>query len=176
MISDRSIKALIGKYFAGVLSDEEAVRLAAWVRLSPQNAEDFRAELQQLSAKGAATAEAVGFWHKLSKSINLRQPTKGLTSAAVRYAGVATAIAAAVVIFAFAVRDKSDILPELTLSGDSIAMFTGSRMAQEPTELVYRAPEEHHRKIELSDGTTVVLNSGSTLTVDEKFNLTERKV
>lgn len=46
------IKILISKYVSGTLSDEEAVRLAKWIKMSGDNAELFRNEVRAMEKTG----------------------------------------------------------------------------------------------------------------------------
>lgn len=46
------IKILVSKYVSGTLSDEEAVRLAKWIKMSGNNAELFRNAVRDMEKTG----------------------------------------------------------------------------------------------------------------------------
>lgn len=61
------IKILVSKYVSGTLSDEEAVRLAKWIKMSGNNAELFRNAVRDMEKNRTTTSDAVEFWNRLAK-------------------------------------------------------------------------------------------------------------
>lgn len=177
METEGYVKLLISRYVSGSLSDAEAVFLAEWVRRSPQNAADFRREVQSLAAKGSTTSDAVTFWRRFSeRSRRMGSAGRSWWSRGRKYIGAA---AATVAVFCL-----SMVVSYVTVDHRTEALINpvGVMVAEEPSatvsgeSTVYTAAFGERRSVVLPDSTRVTLNSGARLTLAVDFNVTERRV
>ena len=107
------IKILVSKYVSGTLSDEEAVRLAKWIKMSGNNAELFRNAVRDMEKNRTTTSDAVEFWNRLAKdkfSANAGSK-KTFRNSWAKYAGAVAAAFAVIVTVSILVMniDKKDI-------------------------------------------------------------------
>lgn len=178
VITENDIKLLVSKYIYGTLSDTEAVLLVEWIKSSPQHATDFRREVEVLTAKGSTTVNAVKYWHRFSSHNRLKPVNQGWFH---RYrVSVGVSIAAMVVVIIVAATsyvggDRNTVVhnPHInTLSFNKIS----NKQEVVTEDITYSAPKTERRSVKLSDGSTVILNAGATLTLNSEFNVTGRSV
>ncbi len=177
MITDYNIKLLISKYVGGSLSDAEVVDLAEWVKASPQNALDFRREVQAVAAKGSTTADAVRFWQRFSQRYHrLAVGRGGSMRVGRRFAGAALAAVAVVCIsvaISYIIVDTKQSEP--SLYSESVASLDVESV-RAAADVVYTAADGERRSVQLPDSSKVILNSGATLTLKSDFNEVDRRV
>ena len=169
------IKILVNKYVSGTLTDEEATRLATWVKSSPTNAAFFRSEVRALSEQGTTTSDAVNFWNRIAREKFGKKTGGWLRQAWWKYAGVAAA-AVVVVCFSIILTHKSPATdPDRMLTADSqVETVAPAKKSSEP--LIYTASAGERKVVTLPDSTVVTLNSGARLTLADDFNVRERRV
>lgn len=174
---DININFLIHKYANGTLTDGEAIYLAEWVKCSKQNAALFRATLNSIYSQSQdATPEAKLFCERLLKQ-EFHHSTRRLSN--LRKVGTVftSVMAVAMVLFAVAVLVKhslpQDIAP-IEVVADVVTPQTTAEAMPESEKVQYVAPANATRRVELSDGTTIILNQGSRITVYENYNKEER--
>lgn len=182
MIKDSYISLLIMKYLNGTLSDAEAVKLAMWVSESSENKRQFKEEIQQVSAQGCSSADAAEFWTafkdgkaKEFEGIKKRKTLRrwGL------WAGVASIAAAVVAVLLLWPKESfvTEVMtsPQIAHMPDThVHVVSSSQKSRTQTVYVSRAGEIS--RIVLSDGTKVILNSDSKLTLSASFNRNAREV
>lgn len=172
------IKILVSKYVSGTLSDEEAVRLAKWIKMSGNNAELFRNAVRDMEKNRTTTSDAVEFWNRLAKdkfSANAG-PKKAFRNPWAKYAGAVAAAFAVIVTVSILVMniDKKDI-PEQDIVAEQVqTQETAAPARKEP--LIYTAAAGEKKTVILPDNTKVMLNSGAKLMLSDDFNETERRV
>lgn len=168
------IKILIGKYVSGTLTDDEAARLAAWVKLSPENAAAFRREVRALEESGTTTSDAVDFWNRVSKSRFGKSRRNISFRGWWKYAGAAAAVTAVVLSLALTFESVRNEPAQQTASEE---IRNSETVPASPKESqMYVADAGTQRKVVLPDGTSVTLNSGAKLYLSDDFNVRERRV
>lgn len=174
------IKILVSKYVSGTLSDEEAVRLAKWIKMSRDNAELFRNEVRVMEKNRTTTSDAVEFWNRLAKD---KFSGKDSTRKSFRrrrtwtkYAGAFAAAVAAIVSVSILIMniDKKDI-PEQGIVAEQVQAQENAVTARKES-LIYTAAAGEKKTVILPDNTKVMLNSGAKLMLSDDFNETERRV
>ncbi len=179
---NKEIKQLIYKYVSGALADDEAVRLAEWVRLSPQNGADFRSEVRRLESQLPATPAARAFCARLAADRRRKELPKpathslfgGVLRSARRYSrAIAATIVAAVALGATVVL-VSDNKTFPVYVGSLMAENHGAQPSAEP--VVYATGMGERRSFMLPDSTHVTLNSNARLTLAADFGAKERRV
>lgn len=172
------IKILVSKYVSGTLSDEEAVRLAKWIKMSGNNAELFRNAVRDMEKNRTTTSDAVEFWNRLAKdkfSANAGSK-KTFRNSWAKYAGAVAAAFAVIVTVSILVMniDKKDI-PEQDIVAEQVqTQETAAPACKE--SLIYTAAAGEKKTVILPDNTKVMLNSGAKLMLSDDFNETERRV
>lgn len=172
------IKILVSKYVSGTLSDEEAVRLAKWIKMSGNNAELFRNAVRDMEKNRTTTSDAVEFWNRLAKdkfSANAGSK-KTFRNPWAKYAGAVAAAFAAIVTVSILVMniDKKDI-PEQDIVAEQVQTQKTAAPARKES-LIYTAAAGEKETVILPDNTKVMLNSGAKLMLSDDFNETERRV
>lgn len=172
------IKILVSKYVSGTLSDEEAVRLAKWIKMSGNNAELFRNAVRDMEKNRTTTSDAVEFWNRLAKdkfSANAGSK-KTFRNSWAKYAGAVAAAFAVIVTVSILVMniDKKDI-PEQDIVAEQVQTQETAAPAREES-LIYTAAAGEKKTVILPDNTKVMLNSGAKLMLSDDFNETERRV
>ena len=161
---DYRIKYLTTRYLRASLKDGEAEELAKLISESEENRSYFRKTVASLSKDCTTTPEAFSFWnsfrHKNRRSFNRRDSGRKYLFWPVA-AAVALCVAAGAV---FLSRGTQSPKEEEVLASAPV----------QPKETVYKASGVTH--ITLSDGSKVVLNSNSTLTVSALFGESLREV
>ena len=172
------IKILISKYVSGTLSDEEAVRLAKWIKMSGDNAELFRNEVRAMEKNRTTTSDAVEFWNRLAKDkFSGKDSTrKSFRRTWTKYAGAFAAAVAAIVSVSILIMniDKKGI-PEQDIVAEHVQMPETAAPARKES-LIYTAAAGEKKTVILPDNTKVMLNSGAKLMLSDDFNETERRV
>lgn len=176
---DININLLIHKYVNGTLTDDEAIYLAEWVKLSKQNASLFRATVDSIYRQSQdVTPEAEAFCERL-----LKQNFHHSTPRTMRFSRVGKAIlsAAAVVVVLLAVVltlkvTASRSVETVELVADAVAPQSVEAVKERSERVQYVAPANETRRVVLSDGTTIILNQGSRITVYENYNEEERRL
>ena len=172
------IKILVSKYVSGTLSDEEAVRLAKWIKMSGNNAELFRNAVREMEKNRTTTSDAVEFWNRLAKdkfSANAGSK-KTFRNPWAKYAGAVAAAFAVIVTVSILVMniDKKDI-PEQDIVAEQVQTQKTADPARTES-LIYTAAAGEKKTVILPDNTKVMLNSGAKLMLSDDFNETERRV
>lgn len=172
------IKILVSKYVSGTLSDEEAVRLAKWIKMSGNNAELFRNAVRDMEKNRTTTSDAVEFWNRLAKdkfSANAGSK-KTFRNSWAKYAGAVAAAFAVIVTVSILVMniDKKDI-PEQDIVAEQVQTQETAAPARKES-LIYTAAVGEKKTVILPDNTKVMLNSGAKLMLSDDFNETERRV
>lgn len=184
MINDSFISLLIIKYITGALSDAEAVLLARWVSESSENELAYKEEIASLTSQVSSSSDAAEFW-TIFKERNVKEFEGIKKRKALRRLGfVATASVAAAVIaavFLFRTHDNPSIE-----SGAPVAIVRHSEekpvsdavssVRQVSSQTVYIAEHGEIFRTVLPDGTKIVLNSDSRLTLSRSFNRHTREV
>lgn len=172
------IKILISKYVSGTLSDEEAVRLAKWIKMSGDNAELFRNEVRAMEKNRTTTSDAVEFWNRLAKDkFSGKDSTrKSFRRTWTKYAGAFAAAVAAIVSVSILIMniDKNGI-PEQDIVAEQVQAQENAVPASKES-LIYTAAAGEKKTVILPDNTKVMLNSGAKLMLSDDFNETERRV
>lgn len=172
------IKILVSKYVSGTLSDEEAVRLAKWIKMSGNNAELFRNAVRDMEKNRTTTSDAVEFWNRLAKdkfSANAGSK-KTFRNSWAKYAGAVAAAFAVIITVSILVMniDKKDI-PEQDIVAEQVQTQKTAAPARKES-LIYTAAAGEKKIVILPDNTKVMLNSGAKLMLSDDFNETERRV
>ncbi len=169
------IKILINKYVSGTLTDAEATRLAAWVKMSPSNAVLFRREVRALEANGTTTADAVKFWNRVSGQKFAKNGKRHLRASWWKYACVAAAV---VLVAGISLMIKHPVSERANETG-----FVAEAQQEQPASakvrnepLIYAAAIGERKTVVLPDSTRVTLNSGAKLILSDEFNVHERRV
>ena len=177
------IKILVSKYVSGTLSDDEAVRLAKWIKMSGDNAELFRSEVRTMEKNRTTTSDAVEFWNRLAKDKFSGKDSTGNDSAGksfrrtwTKYAGAVAAAVAVIVSVSILIMniDKKDI-PEQDIVAEHVQTQENAAPARKES-LIYTAAAGEKKTVILPDNTKVMLNSGAKLMLSDDFNETERRV
>lgn len=182
MIKDSYISLLVMKYVTGTLTNAEAVKLARWVSESSENKRLFKEEIQMVSSQGNSSADAAEFW-SVFKDENVKEFEGIKKRKTLRrwgfWAGAASiaAIIISVVLMwpgetpvadgeaGCQIANMSDTQVKLAVPGKAIR-----------TQTVYTAHSGEISKVVLPDGTKVILNSDSKLTLSASFNKNAREV
>ncbi len=169
------IKILVRKYVSGTLSDEEAIRLAGWIKASKENAALFRAEVRRIEESRPTTSDAVDFWNRIAKEkfAEKKKPARRIWW---KYAGAAAAAVAVVVC-------ASVLILNVGKNNEPERKFAEAQI-QERTELpsvrkepvIYTASADERETVILPDDTKVMLNCGAKLILSDDFNEEERRV
>ena len=176
---DININLLIHKYANGTLTDDEAIYLAQWVRLSKQNASLFRATIDSIYRQSQdVTPEAEAFCERLLKQ-NFHHSTPRTTK--LGRVGSALLAVAAVVVVLLAVTLTMKVTAPQSVEVEEVLAEVVVPQVEEPVAVVservqYAAPADETRRVVLSDGTTIILNQGSRITVYENYNEVERRL
>lgn len=150
---------LISKYLSGEASVTEIAELNAWRRMSEANEREF----QELRESWALTHPAPSctlpdkekLWNNIVGGISRMNPVKMYTRTMLyRTAGIAAMIA--------------------LLIGFSLPLLFSEK--EFDSYVCFKAPTGQKAEVNLPDGTTVLLNSGSTLTYATDFSRTNRSV
>lgn len=170
------IKILVRKYVSGTLSDEEAVRLAGWIKASKENSVLFRAEVRRIEENRPTTSDAVDFWNRVAKEkfAEKKPATRKIWwkyVGAAAAAAVAVAVSASMLILNFGRQNE----PERKLAEVQIQAPEKSSVASEES-VIYTASAEERKTVILPDSTKVMLNCGAKLILADDFNETERYV
>ena len=182
MIKDSYISLLIMKYVTGTLTDVEAVKLARWVSESSENKRLFKEEIQYVSTQGSSSVDAAEFW-TMFKNANAKEFEGIKKRNALRWRGfwAGAASIAAILVIALLLWPKEVLVAERTVNqqvahtpASDIHVVSPSQKLG--TQTVYAAKSGEISKIVLPDGTKVVLNSDSRLTLSSSFNKNAREV
>lgn len=184
MINDSHVRLLILKYVTASLSDMEAMELAVWVSASSGNAEEFRREVEALTHQVGSSLDAAEFWSRFKE--RNAQEFQGIRKRRLRRRWVYSSLAAIAACFAAVVL----ILDGKNAVQPKIAEPVSRQVVAEPVEIVpltsvdtdessrtvYVAGVGELCRAVLPDGTRIVLNSGSRLSLSRSFNKTVREV
>ena len=182
MIKDSYISLLVMKYVTGTLTNPEAVKLGRWVSESSENKRLFKEEIQMVSSQGNSSADAAEFWSvfkddnvKEFEGIKKRKTLRrwGFWAGAV---SIAAAIISVVLLWSreTAITDGTINNPVANVSDTQFHVSFPSKAIR--TQTVYTAHSGEISKVVLSDGTKVILNSDSKLTLSASFNKNAREV
>ncbi len=175
---DEYLKILIEKYLGGKLSDEEAVRLAGWIKASPGNAALFRERVRSLEEEGVTLTDAVNFSRRISaEKFSGRKPLRAKRGKFAVFAAAcfAALLCAGALALSLGTRDADKSAKEQLAEEETPAAQLYSSSPIEKC-LVYSAPSGQTREVSLEDGTRVLLNSGARLSLSDGFNVSERRV
>ncbi len=185
MITDAHIRLLILKFMTGELSDAEAAGLAAWVSASEENTEAYRRELAALSTQTDVSKGIDRFWNRVQAG-NRDKFAKKRPARRLYLFALAAASCAALVIGVAAWRlsvSGSGAAPAMVAvpaaEGDSLIRRSGTDTASERTDggrMCYVTGRNEKRRATLPDGTKIVLNESSSLTLSDSFNECAREV
>lgn len=169
------IRILVRKYVSGTLSDEEAVRLAGWIKASKENSVLFRDEVRRIEENRPTTSDAVDFWNRVAKEKFAEK--KPMTRKIWWKYAVAAAAAVAVVVSAsmLILNVGRQNEPERKLTEVQIQAPEKSSVASEES-VIYTASADERKTVILPDSTKVMLNCGAKLILADDFNETERCV
>lgn len=182
MIKDSYISLLIMKYVNGTLTDAEDVKLARWVSESAENKKLFKEEIHEVLSQGCSSADAAEFWSAFKvrnigafEGIKKRKALRRWSF----WAGVAS-LAAVVVTIVLLWPGEASVM-EVSVNPQTTHMTDAPVNVVSPkhnfrVQTVYSAQLGEISKIVLSDGTKVVLNSNSKLTLSPSFNRNAREV
>lgn len=184
MMKDSYINLLIMKYVTGVLTDSEAVRLSKWISESPENAKLFKEEKQTLLSQVNSSAEAAEFWTSF-KNRNARE-FEGVRKRNIlgRSGYLAMTLSAAAVVVAAVLtwtNDRTpavepDAQPQVIAQVQSIPEQEIKPEVTAKSQTVYTTQTGKISRISLPDGTKVILNGDSRLTLSSSFNRNAREV
>lgn len=182
MIKDSYICLLIMKYVSGTLTNVEAVKLAKWVSESSENKILFKEEIQKVSSRGNSSAHAAEFW-SVFKDEN-KMAFEGIEKRKIfRKWGlwVSATSVAAIIISVVLLLPKDVSVADEKISGHIADVNETQIQVDVPikaikNQTVYTARSGEISRIVLPDGTTVVLNSDSKLTLSATFNKNAREV
>lgn len=183
MIKDSYVCLLIMKYVTGTLTNAEAVKLAKWVSESSENKKLFKDEIQKVSSLGNSSADAAEFW-SVFKERNIKEfegikkrktlSRRGVLAGAVSIAAV---MMTAVLLWSgkSSATDGEVEHPVANVSEETqIQVAVPSKAIR--TQTVYTAKAGEISRVVLPDGTKVILNSDSKLTLSATFNKNAREV
>jgi len=183
MIKDSYVCLLIMKYVTGTLTNAEAVKLAKWVSVSSENKKLFKDEIQKVSSLGNSSADAAEFW-SVFKERNIKEfegikkrktlSRRGILAGAVSIAAV---MMTAVLLWSgkSSATDGEVEHPVANVSEETqIQVAVPSKAIR--TQTVYTAKAGEISRVVLPDGTKVILNSDSKLTLSATFNKNAREV
>lgn len=188
---NREIKQLIYKYVSGALTDDEAVRLAEWTRLSPQNGADFRSEVRRLESQLPTTPAARAFCARLTAERRRMSPqaksapaqqtktTASLFGGAVRAARRYSRAIAVVAIVAVALGATTVLVSDnkdFAFGGSSLLADSRSAEQAVAEPVIYTTGMGERRSFTLPDSTRVTLNANARLTLAADFGVKERRV
>ena len=188
---NKEIKQLIYKYAGGTLADDEAVRLAEWVRLSPQNGADFRSEVRRLESQLPATHAAREFCARLTeerrKVLPQPKPTStqrtksasALFGSAIRLARRYSRAIAAVVVVAVALGATAVLVSDnknFAFGGSPLLADNHNAEQSVAEPVIYTTGMGERRSFTLPDSTRVTLNANARLTLAADFGAKERRV
>ncbi len=185
MITDAHIRLLILKFVTEELSEREAAELAAWVSASKENTEAYRRELEALSTQTDVSNDIDRFWNRVQvgnrDKFSKKRPARRLYLFA-----LAAASCAALVIGIAAWRlsgsgtEPAPVVAELPAAeGDTLSRTPAADAAPERTgggRMCYVTGRSEKRRVTLPDGTKIVLNESSSLTLSDSFNECAREV
>lgn len=175
---DINLDLLIRKYANGTLTNSEALYLAEWVKSSRQNAILFRAMLASINAESQAVpSEAELFCDTFLKE-NIKPQPRVKAHSRLRIlsaSAMAVVVVALCALFAVNYIGGDDIATE-PAEGQLVAHEVVEQSQAEIDNICYRAPKDATRRLTLADGTVVVLNQGSTLTIAQNYNAESRRV
>lgn len=182
MIKDSYISLLVMKYVTGTLTNAEAVKLARWVSESSENKRLFKEEIQMVSSRGNSSADAAEFW-SVFKDKNPREFEGIKKRKALRrwgfWAGVASIAAAVISVVLLWTREtpvvNDSINNQIANVSDTQFHVSSPGKVNRP-QTIYRAQSGEIFKVVLPDGTKVILNSDSRLTLSASFNKNAREV
>ena len=184
MIKDSYISLLIMKYVTGTLTSAEAVNLARWVSESSEHKRLFKEEIQKVSSQVSPSAGAAEFFSKFKeenkkefdgiKKRNTRRRFGFWTGAA----SIAAVLLAVVLLWPGEKQKSGDTVhQQVAYEQDTHDVLPAvSPAPKHGTQTVYTAQSGEISRIVLSDGTKVVLNSDSRLTLSASFNKNAREV
>ena len=185
MITDTHIRLLILKFMTGELSDAEAAGLAAWVSASKENAEAYRLEVEALSAQTDVSKDIDRFWNRVQAG-NRDKFAKKRPARRLYLLAVAAASCAALVIGIAAWRlsvsgaGPSPVVAEVSAAeGDTLSRAPEAEVTAGRTDsgrMCYATGRNEKRRVTLPDGTRIVLNESSSLTLSDSFNECAREV
>lgn len=153
------IYLLISKYLSGEASTTEIKELSDWRRMSDTNEREFQ-ELRESWTLARPNRSYVSsnkekVWTHIISNIHQMKPVKMYTSAFLyRTVGIAAMIT--------------------LLIGLSLPMLLNKKESDK--YVCFKAPSGQKAEVNLPDGTTVLLNSGSTLTYATNFSHNNRSV
>jgi len=179
---DKNIDNLIVRYYCGTLDDKGAEILASWVSSDKEAAREFKSRLRALQNSGVTTSEATAFLAGLKKRKTAsRWLWAGSASIAV------LGLVAVVMLFG---RRSSPAAEErqLLASQTPVEQHTVATTILEKTDgqgqsvevaavsRKFAAPKDRILPVTLDDGTSIMLNKGTKLTVDPDFGKKTRTV
>lgn len=183
MINDSHIRLLILKYVTASLSDIEALELAKWVSESSENADEYKKEIETLTRQMSSSSDAVEFWNTFkernAKELNVirkrRLHKRWIFS-------TAAALAMCVGIASLFLADwsggrqepvQAQLYPSVT---EPVAEVSPAVIKSDDDRTLYAAGTGEITRAVLPDGTKIILNSDSRLSLSRSFNKTVREV
>ncbi|NOY36454.1 MAG: DUF4974 domain-containing protein [Chlorobi bacterium] len=152
--------ALITCYLSGEISEEETLRLRAWMARDPQHRELFEQYRKLWEKSGTASVyqkiDTAGEWKKLEERLDKIDRGKTVLNAAHKTRTLIFRLAAVLVIAIIA-----GFMARYLVHENTSIQLTAGNSVQDYT---------------LPDGSAVSLNAGSTLTFKKKFNKNGRRV
>lgn len=150
---------LISKFLAGEASVTEITELNAWRRSNEVNEREFQELRESWALAHSETTYVIPdkekVWAGIVKNISRINPVRMYTRTILyRTAGIAAMIA--------------------LLIGFSLPLLFSGK--EQDSYVCFKAPAGQKAEVDLPDGTTVLLNSGSTLTYATDFSRTHRSV
>lgn len=179
------IDDLIVRYYCGTLDDKGAEILSAWVSSDAENAREFKARLRVLQSSGLTTPDATTFLGM----INRRRFSRSRWARTIAIS-CATLGIAAVAVLLYGLKDTQSLRtnPVSTMQSPIVRNVISNNVPEQRKTMAepiietptiskkILAPKDKIMPISLEDGTSVILNKGTKLTVDSRFGQQTRTV
>lgn len=184
MITDAHIRLLILKFMTGEISESEAAELAAWVSDSEANAEAYRREVEALGAQTDVSKDIDRFWNRVQTG-NRDKFATGRPVRRLYLFALAAASCVALVVGITTWRlsgggaEPSPATVAVSAAEDTLNRNAAVDVAPERAEggrICHATGRNEKKRVTLPDGTKIVLNESSSLTLSESFNECAREV
>lgn len=185
MITDAHFRLLILKYMTGEMSEREAAELAAWVSDSKSNEEAYRWEVELLSTQTDVSKDIDMFWNRVKNGNRDKFSNKMPAKKFYIFALAAASCVVLVVSIATWKIFESGAEPSpatVAMSAEEDDMLDQIRVADvapvhaESSRICYATGRNEKKRVTLPDGTKIVLNECSSLTLSDSFNQCAREV
>lgn len=154
---DTKTHILVTKYLSGEATSEETNSLNEWRMQAPANEtlyQEYREAWSIVTSDNVPTPNKDAVWHKILYSI---KPIKVYSRQfLIRVASIAATVA--------------------LITGLSFSFIVSSDESYPTSEIVVKTPKGQKSEVILPDGTSVWLNSGSSIVYDNKYNIDNRQV